>query len=77
MSSKTQKVVRRFVHTDPEWYPDVMETKDGYTVVCAREKRGLKEYGCTLSTFKYKKRAEKAANTALETRNKMLALAYP
>ena len=55
MSSKTQKVVRRFVHTDPEWYPDVIETKEGYTVICARKKRGLKEYGCTLSTFKQKK----------------------
>lgn len=77
MNSKIQKVVRGFVYTDLEWCPAVIKTKEGYNVVCAREKVGLKEYGCILGTFKYEKCATKAASAALESRSRMLALAYP
>ena len=77
MNSKTQQVVRAFLYTDLEWYPAVIKCKEGYNVVCVREKRGLKEYGCILGTFKLEGYATKAASAALETRSKMLALAYP
>lgn len=77
MNSKTQQVVRDFLYTDLEWYPAVIKGKEGYNVVCVRKKRGLKEYGCILGAFKYEMCATKAASAALETRSKMLALAYP
>lgn len=77
MKSKTQKAIQGFMYTDTEWCPMVRKTVKGYELVCFRMRRGRKEYGHVLGTFRYEKNAAKAAVAAVEARDRMLAAAYP